>query len=410
MSSLVDDWITTTLGDFASLQRGHDLPEPARNPGDVPVMGSFGITGSHSVSSARGPGVTVGRSGASIGVVSYIDCDYWPLNTCLYVTDFHGNNPRFVYYFLKTLDLASFNSGSAQPSLNRNYIHPVEIDVPQRTEQDAIATLLRALDDKIELNRQTNETLEALARALFKDWFVDFGPTRTKAEGGAPYLAPELWALFPDALDDEDKPVGWVDRPLKSFGEIVTGKTPSTKRPEYFGGAVPFLKIPDMHGKMYVLETLSSLSLEGAQSQSKKTLPSGSISVSCIATPGLVVLNHRETQTNQQINSLVPTAPEQSFFLYWSCLQLAIEVMLGGSGGSVFHNMNKTSFGNLNIHYPTDELAKFFSSAVSPFHDGILANEHESQTLAQTRDLLLPKLMSGELRLRDAEREVEAVL
>jgi type I restriction enzyme S subunit len=103
------------------------------------IMGSFGITGRHNEAACKGPGVTVGRSGASAGVVSYIEQDYWPLNTCLYVRDFKGNHPRFAYYLLKTFDLASLNSGSAQPSLNRNFVHPVAAAFPYPPEQAAIA-------------------------------------------------------------------------------------------------------------------------------------------------------------------------------------------------------------------------------------------------------------------------------
>ncbi len=114
-------WRTVPLGDFVTLQRGHDLPDSERKPGHVPVLGSFGVTGYHDTARAKGPGVTVGRSGASFGVVSYSSVDYWPLNTALYVTDFHGNDERFAYYLLRAFDFSSFNPGSAQPSLNRNY-------------------------------------------------------------------------------------------------------------------------------------------------------------------------------------------------------------------------------------------------------------------------------------------------
>ena len=269
--------------------------------------------------------------------------------------------------------------------------------------------VLGALDDKIELNRRMNETLEAMARAIFKDWFVDFGPTRAKAEGRAPYLAPEIWDLFPDALDDEDKPAGWAEIQLKQLGTVITGKTPSTKKPELFGDGMPFLKIPDMRGRIYVLGTSTELSEEGARSQEKKTLPAGSVSVSCIATPGLVTFNHRDTQTNQQINSIIPSDLRQSHFVFWSCRQLASAVMLGGSGGSVFHNMNKTSFENLRLVYPGQEIARTYSNTVSQMHDRILSNEYESNALAQTRNLLLPKLMSGEIRLTEAEKAVEAL-
>jgi type I restriction enzyme S subunit len=123
----MDNWKPSTLGDFITLQRGIDLPETRRKPGNIPVIGSFGITGYHDEARVVGPGVTVGRSGASFGAVSYSPVDYWPLNTVLYVRDFHGNDPDFAYYFLKTIDFQKYNSGSAQPSLNRNYIHPISI-------------------------------------------------------------------------------------------------------------------------------------------------------------------------------------------------------------------------------------------------------------------------------------------
>ena len=217
-------WTRMPLGDFVTLQRGHDLPEVVRRPGNKPVLGSFGVTGWHDEARSAGPGVTVGRSGASLGVVSYSPVDYWPLNTALYVTDFHGNDQLFAYYFLKQFDFRVYNSGSAQPSLNRNFIHPVPVDVPPLSEQRAIAHVLGTLDDKIALNRRMNETLEAMARALFKDWFVDFGPTRAKIEGRDPYLASEIWDLFPDKLDDGRKPEGWAYRPVSAFSKIKGGK------------------------------------------------------------------------------------------------------------------------------------------------------------------------------------------
>ncbi len=194
----INDWKLTTLGEFLRLQRGHDLTEAERRPGSVPVMGSAGPNGVHDTAKMKGPGVTIGRSGVgSMGVVSYCEVDYWPHNTVLYVTDFLGNHPRFTFYFLQHLNLRRFDSGSAQASLNRNYIYPIPICVPAPQEQRSIASILGALDDKIELNRRMNETLEAMARAIFNDWFVDFGPTRAKVEGRAPYLAPEIWFLFP---------------------------------------------------------------------------------------------------------------------------------------------------------------------------------------------------------------------
>jgi len=293
-----------------------------------------------------------------------------------------------------------------------------KLEIPrQRKSESGIARLLKALDDKIELNRRMNETLEEMARALFRDWFVDFGPTRRRMEGATdpaaimghafpPEKAATLASLFPAKLGDDGLPEGWTKASLRSLGKVVTGKTPSTKKQENYGSDVPFLKIPDMHGKSFVLSTGTMLSALGASSQANKTVPPGSVSVSCIATPGLVVLNHRDTQTNQQINTVIPNDPSHQYFTFLSCREIASEVMIGGSGGSVFHNMNKTTFEGLEVVFAGDREATLFGEAVKPFHDKVLANENENQNLAAMRDLLLPKLMSGEIRLKDAEAAV----
>lgn len=146
------------------------------------MLGSFGVTGWHDAAIARGPGVAIGRSGGSIGVATFTKMDYWPLNTVLYVTDFHGNDPRFVYYWMKAQDFRGLNSGSAQPSLNRNYLHPLPAAIPPVHEQVAIGRLLGALDDKIELNRSMNETLGDLRRALYRRVSADGTYHRPVAE------------------------------------------------------------------------------------------------------------------------------------------------------------------------------------------------------------------------------------
>ena len=192
----------TRLGDIIELKRGYDLPTARRNPGSVPIISSSGSSGVHDEARVTGPGVVTGRYG-TIGHVHYVASDFWPLNTALYVRDFKGHDPRFIYYFLHGINWEDFNDKSGVPGINRNHAHEALVTIPPADDHQAITQLLAALDDKIDLNRRMNETLEAMARAIFKDWFVDFGPTRAKAEGRAPCLAPELWDLFPDALDDE---------------------------------------------------------------------------------------------------------------------------------------------------------------------------------------------------------------
>ena len=320
-------------------------------------------------------------------------------------------HPRYLYVLTQSQlflsQVQALRTGSAQPQLPIRDIERITVPLPPLPEQRSIAHVLGTLDDKIELNRRMNETLEAMARALFKSWFVDFDPVRAKMDGrwrrgeSLPGLPAEHYDLFPDLLVDSELgglPKGWRVKGLSSFGKIVTGKTPSTRNSTFYGTDVPFLRIPDMHGRMYAVTTGSMLSNNGATSQSRQALPSGSVSVSCIATPGLVILNHRKTHTNQQINSIVPNDIRASKYLYWSCRQMASEIMTGGSGGSVFHNMNKSTFSALGILDADMQAIGAFENQVSSLHKMILANEKQSQNLTALREGLLPKLVSGEVR------------
>ena len=157
------EWRSISLGDFCQLKRGYDLPTRERRPGPFPLVSSSGPSNWHDEAKVKGPGVVTGRYG-TISEVFYVADDFWPLNTALYIRDFKGNDPRFVYYFLKTLDWNKFNDKSGVPGVNRNDAHKEPVFVPHLKEQQAIAGVLGALDDKIELNRQMCATLEAMAR------------------------------------------------------------------------------------------------------------------------------------------------------------------------------------------------------------------------------------------------------
>ena len=356
-----------------------------------------------------------------------------------------GIHQRFLFYNIASQSLVDFatltSEGTHMPRAKWNYLSEYELKIPTYSHQCAIASILGALDDKIELNHRMNKTLEEIAQALFKSWFVDFEPVRAKLavleNGGTTDEAeqaamctisgndeitlaklqieqPDAYAKiaqiaskFPSAMQNSKLggiPKGWQVKVLSCFGDIVTGKTPSTKELKHFGDDVPFLRIPDMHEKIYVLQTKMMLSNHGASSQPKKTLPPGSTSVSCIATPGLVVLNHRAVQTNQQINSIVPKDRALSRYIFWSCRHLSSEIKIGGIGGSVYSNMKKSAFGSLPVLDVGLEIVRVFDQLISPLHDTILSNEIQSHVLAQLRDTLLPKLVSGKLQIENAKR------
>lgn len=179
----MSEWKETTLGQLVTFQRGHDLSQTQFEEGKYPIIGSNGIIGYHNKFTTRKNGITIGRSG-NIGSPFYIEEDFWAHNTTLYVKEFHNSYPKFVYYLLKTFNFQNFNSGSAVPSLNRNYIHPYPVYVPDYDEQVKIAAVLSCLDRKISNLRQQNETLERIAQTIFKHWFVDF---EFPSEDGKPY-------------------------------------------------------------------------------------------------------------------------------------------------------------------------------------------------------------------------------
>jgi len=191
---------------------------------------------------------------------------------------------------------------------------------------------------------------------------------------------------------------------VRDIGNVVCGKTPSTKIPEYYGDDVPFITIPDMHGNIFVISTQRKLSHVGAASQARKTLPAGSICVSCIATPGLVVITTEESQTNQQINSVIPRQPGETYYWFWVLRDLGNEIKAGGSGGSVLTNLSTGRFSELRILACPRELRRAYHSHVASIFERILTNLRETNTLAALRDALLPKLIRGEIRVKDAER------
>ena len=294
--SEVDGWLETRLGDVITLQRGYDLPRRERIDGAVPVVSSSGITDHHCESKVSGPGVVTGRYG-TLGQVFFIPDDFWPLNTALYVRDFKGNDPRFVSYFLRSLDFSTCSDKAAVPGLNRNHLHEESVRIPATMEeQRAIAHILGTLDGKIELNRRMNATLEALARALFKSWFVDFDPVRAKIEGRDTGLPKDIADLFPDRLVDSELgeiPENWEVSEIGAEVDAVGGTTPSTKEPAYWNRGQNYWATPKDLSKLsspVLLGTDRRITDAGVQKISSGLLPPGTVLLSSRAPIGYLAI------------------------------------------------------------------------------------------------------------------------
>lgn len=371
--------------EFITLQRGFDLPKKKRVPGEYPVIGSTSVDGYHNEFKVKKLGVVTGRSG-SLGEVLCVDKDFWPLNTTLWVRDFKGNNPKFVYYFLKTMDLARYNSGVGVPTLNRNHLDNILVRIPEREYQDEIVSVLSCFDDLVEVNSRRIGILEELAQGLYKEWFANLRfPGHEKEK-----IIKTSRELMPD---------GWKIKKLGAFGKVATGKTPSKADPKNFGNYMPFIKIPDMHDSMFCTKTNEMLSRTGVESQKEKTLPPNSICVSCIGTAGLVSITHVPSQTNQQINSIILDDVKEREFLYFALRALKQTIELHGAAGATMTNLSRGKFMNLEIIFPEKKLVLEYNKIAAPLFDEIGLLQEKKEVLVQTRDLLLPKLISGEIDL-----------
>ena len=307
---------------------------------------------------------------------------------------------RYLYYLVSFLlqKLKEASVGSATKFLTKQILENFQVKVPPLEEQKAIAKILSSLDDKIELNRRMNATLEAMARALFKAWFVDFEPVYANLEHRPSTSAsPEIAKLFPSEFEN-GIPKGWQLGSVSDLGDVVCGKTPSTKIADNFGDEIPFITIPDMHGNAVITKTARHLSKKGADSQNKKYLPAHSICVSCIATAGLVSMTSERSQTNQQINSVIPNGKFGTYFCYQVLNKLGEEIRTKGSGGSVFVNLNTGSFSKIPVLLPDEAISTSYHNISKPLFEKIVNNEKESHCLSEMRDSLLPRLISGQIQ------------
>jgi type I restriction enzyme S subunit len=288
------------------------------------------------------------------------------------------------------------------------------IPLPPVCAQQAIAETLSSLSQRIRTLKHVSNNLEDLAQTIFKSWFVDFDPVRAKAEGHEPEgMDDATAALFPDGFQESALgkiPKDWSIGTVRDLGSVICGKTPPTAVAAYYGDQIPFITIPDMGGRVFAHLTARKLSVQGADYQRNKYLPARSVCVSCIATVGLVSITSEPSQTNQQINSVVPNADFPCYFSFFTLRNMGDSIRSAGSGGSVFGNLSKGRFEALHLLLPTSSLARTYSSMVEPLFDKILNNVQEQTTLSGLRDTLLPRLISGKLRVPEAEKLVEATI
>lgn len=383
------EWYSGKLGEVIELKRGYDLPQAKRKKGNVPLVSSSGVSDSHDVAMVKGPGVVTGRYG-TIGKVFYVENDFWPLNTTLYVRDFKGNDPKFIHYFLKTLDFLAYSDKAAVPGVNRNHLHEAAVHLPGVSEQREIAEFLGAIDDRITLLRETNTTLEAIAQALFKSWFVDFDPVHAKAQGlEAEGMDAATAALFPDSFEESERglvPRGWT---VTKFGDFI-----------------------------------NRLSV-GQKYDQKSAFPEGIVPILDQGRSGIIGYHNDSPGVKGSLDEPVVVFANHTCYMRLITFDFsAIQNVLPFNGRAVdtiwafYATKDRIKFSEYKGHWPdfaieklplpSEDLTRAFRKAVDPIIWKIRFIELQAQTLTQLRDTLLPRLISGQLRLSEAKVQVEA--
>ena len=312
---------------------------------------------------------------------------------------------------MQTLLLSWAGSGGTRNALTKGMIESLEIPLPALSEQRAIAHVLGTLDDKIELNRRMNETLEAMARALFKSWFVDFEPVRAKMEGrwrpgeSLPGLPAEHYDLFPDRLADSelgDVPEGWGVRGLGEVVEVVGGTTPSTKVIEYWqGGTHCWATAKDLSNLStpVLLDTERKITDAGLDKIGSGLLPPGTVLLSSRAPIGYLAVSEEPVAINQGFIGILPREKVSNLFMLYWC-EAFHEEIVNHANSSTFLEISKGNFRQLIAVMPDSAAMTTFDRGVRPFYERIVSNERESRSLAAQRDALLPRLVSGEVGVR----------
>lgn len=346
-------WRSCRLGDVITLKRGHDLPEQSRVDGDIPVVSSSGVTGFHSEAKASAPGVVTGRYG-TLGEVFYLDRDYWPLNTALYVIDFKGNDPRFAAYFLRNALKDYQSDKAAVPGVDRNVLHEIKVRVPDLPIQRAIVELLSNYDELIENNRRRMVLLEESARLLYQEWFV-----RLRFPGR------EVVRIL------DGVPEGWRVAPLRQCITLHYGK--ALRSDERVDGEYP------VYGSSGVVGTHNKPFVQGP-----------AIVLGRKGNVGSVFWSNKSFHPIDTVYFV--TSGESSLYLYY-----ALKHMHFMSTDVAVPGLNRDFAYSRLLLVPPESLVREFLDIVEPFHAQMQALEQINERLSAARDLLLPRLMSGEI-------------
>jgi type I restriction enzyme S subunit len=367
-------WEFKKLGGVAELQRGFDLPSSKRVDGCIPIISSGGLTGFHNEFKAKAPGVVTGRYG-SIGSVFYIQEDFWPLNTALWVKDFHSNDPEFIYYMLSSFDFKKFSDKTGVPGVNRNDLHIVKVGVPPVSEQRKIAQILSTWDKSI----VTTEKLIAASQQQKKSLMQQLLTGKKRFAG----------------FSEE-----WKEVKLKQLGEVVSGGTPSTTNSDYWDGDVFWVTPTDITKlkSHYIGSSIRKISKSGLLSCSAKLVPKGSLLVCTRATIGTLAITKTEMCTNQGFKNLVPNKSTDVEFLYY-LLAHERHQLISKASGSTFLELSKKDFDNIRLKVPSFKEQQKIAAVLTAADQEIDALQSKLAHFKEEKKALMQQLLTGKRRV-----------
>lgn len=382
----------TTFGEILELQRGFDLPASEMINGDVPVAGSNGVIGYHNVAKVQPPCITVGRSG-SVGKVHYYNEPIWAHNTSLFVSDFKGNNRKYIYYLLKSKDFAKLCDSSVVPSLNRNFVYPIKtLFEENKDKQQKIAAVLSALDDKIALNRRMNAKLEQMAKRLYDHWFVQFDFPNAD---GKPYKASGGKIVWNESLKREI-PEGWEVGNLYDIAEYVNGLACQNYRPKAEEAFLPVIKIREMN------EGISSDTEKvSANIPEKYKIFDGDILFSWSASLEVMIWAGGYGGLNQHIFKVNPKSYFSKEYIYQQLQSYLINFQkMAEARKTTMGHITSDHINQSRVLLPPKEIISVFNEKTLSIFNYQLSIEKETQKLTALRDRVLPLLMNGQVEVK----------
>ena len=381
------------LGECLELQRGYDLTSSQMQGDEVAVVGSNGIIGYHNTERSNSPCITVGRSG-SVGKVHYYEQPTWAHNTALFVKDFKGNNPKYLYYLLKNLHLDKmFEKGSSVvPSLDRKVVHSLVVPFHKNiNDQRKIVSVLSALDAKIKLNCQINDNLEAMAKQLYDYWFVQFDFPN---EEDKPYKSSGGVMVWNEKLKREI-PKGWYADNICKIANILSGGTPSKSVDDYWdNGTIPFFGPTDCNGSVFQIKTVDHITQNGLEHCASSLFEEGIVIITARGSIGKLVIVGTPMAMNQSCYALQSKEGEYEY-LYFLTTQL-IDCLKAKGSGSVFKSIIASDIEHSTLCVATENVVSDFCKKVKPLFEKLKTNTIEIAELTKQRDELLPLLMNGQ--------------